>query len=248
MELRRYGQIIWRYWPVVLILTLVGVLAAAQYYQSNRPAYQASTVVNIYQEASPNDPYSGLYAAQNSEYAGDDFIKVIGGNQFMTAVSAQLKEINVSLSPDELKSMVAVERKHRELTITSTSNDPNNALQVARAVANVLERDAKSYVKGRPITATVLDVPSAASLNGSRNLLLTAVRVLAGLLAGVGLAFLLAYLDTTIRSRREAEETMGLPVLGVLPRSDRTASQLTPPPPAGPVEQAAPPEPVSIRK
>ena len=236
MELRRYGQIIWRYWPVVAILTFVGLLAALQYYQSNRPAYQASTVVSIYQEASPNDAYSGLYAAQNSEYAGDDFIKIIGGNQFMSDVSNRLKEINVNLGADDLKGMVTVERKHRELTITSTSNDSNTALQVARTVADVLKNNAPTYIKGRAVTATILDIPTAAVLNGSRNLLLTAVRVIAGLLAGIGLAFLLAYLDTSIHTSSEAEETLGLPVLGVLPRAGRTATVGTPTPPAVPAQ------------
>ncbi len=222
MELRRYWQIILRYWPVVVVLTLVGALAAYQYYKSNPPTYQASAVINIYQEASPNDTYSGIYADQASEYAADDFIKIIQGNTFMKAVADQLKEIQVNLSPDELKGMVTVERKHRELTITTTNNDSTTALRVARSVSAVLKNDAPSYIKGRPVVATVLDSPAEASLTGGRSVLQAGIRLLAGLLSGLGLAFLLSYLDNSVRSKAEAEEILGLPVLGMLVRPERS--------------------------
>lgn len=41
-----------------------------------------------------------------------------------------------------------------------------------------------------------------------------------GLMAGVGLALLFEYLDTTIKDRTEAEKVLGLPVLGQIPAID----------------------------
>ena len=41
-----------------------------------------------------------------------------------------------------------------------------------------------------------------------------ALRTLIGLLIGIALAFLLDYLDTSVRSRDEAEDLLRLPVLG----------------------------------
>ncbi len=219
MELRRYWQILMRYWLLILALTLVGLLAAYQYYTSNRPTYQAVAVVSIVNVPSPNDQYSGLYSSQNSEFVADELTSIVTGNFFMTAISTQLKEGQVNLSPDELKGMVAVERKHRELTITASSNDQNNALQVARTVARNLESSASDYVKPRQVVATVIDNPSGAALSGGRTVILAAVRVLAGLMAGVALAFLLAYLDTSIRTKAEAQEILDLPVLAVVPRN-----------------------------
>jgi hypothetical protein len=37
-----------------------------------------------------------------------------------------------------------------------------------------------------------------------------------GLMAGVGLAFLLEYFDTTVKDEQEIEKLLGLPVLGVI--------------------------------
>src|SRR4051794_7981359 len=210
MELRRYWQIIWRYWPVVGILTLVGVVAALLYYTSNRPTYQAVAVVNVTQQPTPNDPYSNLYANQAGDYATDELIKIVPGNVFMTAVSTQLKEGSINFSPDELKGMVTLEPKNRTITITVNNSDQNASLKIAQTIANTLQASAADYLQPRQVQVKVIDFPNQSNLNGGRNVLLAVVRVLAGLLAGIALAFLLSYLDTAIRSKNELEELLGV--------------------------------------
>ncbi len=222
MELRLYWQIIRRYWIPVVVLLAIGLAVAYQYYITNRPTYQAVTVVNLVQIPSSNDTYSGYYANASSEYAADEFTKILSGNTFMTEVADQLKEASINLSPDELKGMVSTESKHRILTITINHPNQTTALQTARAVANILENRASDFVKPRQVNANILDMPTQANLSGGRTLLLAGVRVLAGLIAGIGLAFLLAYLDHTIRTQSEVAETLGLPVLGAIPPVKRS--------------------------
>jgi len=45
-----------------------------------------------------------------------------------------------------------------------------------------------------------------------------ATLVLIGLIVGIGLAFLIDYLDQTVRTREEAERLLQMPVLGEIPR------------------------------
>jgi capsular polysaccharide biosynthesis protein len=45
------------------------------------------------------------------------------------------------------------------------------------------------------------------------------LRTVIGLLIGIALAFLLDYLDSSVRSRRDAESLLQLPVLGEIPRA-----------------------------
>ncbi len=52
-----------------------------------------------------------------------------------------------------------------------------------------------------------------------------AVAVLLGLIGGVGLAFLLEYLDTTITTREQIEEHLGLPFLGIIPELGPSTAQ-----------------------
>jgi capsular polysaccharide biosynthesis protein len=217
MELRRYWQIIRRYWLVIGLLTLIGVVAAVQYYTANPPSYQATAIVNVSQLPTPGDIYSGLYANQASDYATDELVKIIPGNVFMTAVSTQLKEGNINFPPDALKGMVNLEPKNRTITITVNNSDRNAALKIAQTVANTLQNSAAEYLQPRQVQVRVIDLPEQSNLSGGRTVLLAMVRILAGLLAGVALAFLLAYLDNTIRSKAELEEILGLPVMGYIP-------------------------------
>ena len=43
------------------------------------------------------------------------------------------------------------------------------------------------------------------------------LRTLLGLMAGLFLAFVVDYLDSTLRTRHDAERALGLPVLGEIP-------------------------------
>jgi capsular polysaccharide biosynthesis protein len=43
------------------------------------------------------------------------------------------------------------------------------------------------------------------------------IAFVAGLMASVGLVFLLEYLDNTVKSSEDIEKLLGIPVLGVIP-------------------------------
>lgn len=225
MELKRYFFIILRYWILVAILTGIGVVAAFQYYTSNRPTYQAVVKVNLTQLPSQNDIYSGLYAVQAAEYATDEFTGIVNGSFFLTQISNRLGEGGLNLSADELKGMLEIEKKHRVLDVSVRSTNPDNALKVAQLIGNTLEANASDYVKPRQVIAKIVDISSQASKNGGRNVLLAIVRVLVGFLAGVFLAFMINYLDTSIKNKEDSEEATGLPVLASVPAYKASTTQ-----------------------
>ena len=47
-----------------------------------------------------------------------------------------------------------------------------------------------------------------------------AIAFVVGLMAAVGLAFLLEYLDNTVKKEEDVETLLGLPVLGIVARMD----------------------------
>jgi hypothetical protein len=47
------------------------------------------------------------------------------------------------------------------------------------------------------------------------------LRTVIGLLVGIGLAFLIDYIDPSVRTRQEAERLLDMPVLGEIPRPAR---------------------------
>jgi capsular polysaccharide biosynthesis protein len=71
---------------------------------------------------------------------------------------------------------------------------------------------------GENALLTQLDHPMVSQLpDGIRNRLELPLRILLALLAGIGLALLVEYLDPTIRDRQELQE-LGLEVLGEIPK------------------------------
>lgn len=96
---------------------------------------------------------------------------------------------------------------------------------MARAVADELELDATAYLGLDKLESTalidVIERPNGAAPNTMRTLLLLALEVLAGIGAGVLIAFLVDYLDDTLRDAETLTATLGLPHLATVPVESR---------------------------
>lgn len=228
MELKRYWQIIMRNWWIVVLLTLVGVAAAYQYYKSHPPSYQATVSIQLDQQLLPSEtPISGQSFSEAqlaSQYVADNFTHIVVGNVFLADVSAKLKqESNMDIGADALKGMVTAKTQDRDLEVTIAGGNPTQVVAVAQALASVF-RDKTTFAKyanngdqNQPVVPTVLDIPASAGLNGGRNVLLAAIYAVVGFIAGIAITFLLAYLDDSIRAPREIEELLGVPLLAAIP-------------------------------
>lgn len=98
-------------------------------------------------------------------------------------------------------------------------SDPERAKKVANTVGDVFSKQISDYSSdNNGITATVVEnavtPDDPVSPNPLRNGLLA---LILGLVLGVGLAFLLEYLDDSWRSPEEAEQISGVPTYGVIP-------------------------------
>ena len=75
--------------------------------------------------------------------------------------------------------------------------------------------------------AAIRDQAEAASKPSRPKVLLNiGLGVIAGLVLGIGFAYFLEYLDTSVRTMEEVERLLSLPVLGVVPRGIRLLPQL----------------------
>lgn len=228
MELKRYWQIMLRYWWVVVILTALGTYAAYDNYKANPTNYQASMQVNIQRQTFPiptTNPdfftFDNYYANISSEYAADDFTMVVRGSRFLGDVAVTLKDTAFPLAADEIKKLFELERKHREITFTFNTDSEAKSLTLAKAFGDTIEKNAGTYLElpgsSSRVFAKVLDMPLKANFTTARNLLASAIRAIVGLIIGIALAFLLAYLDDRLRTPREFKDALDLPVLGEIP-------------------------------
>ena len=228
MELREYWQITRRRWwlPVVLTL-LVGLFSALQLkpWQPQAVSYNATMRMLIGVMPASNNPATAYdpryYAWLTSEYLVDDFTEVVHSELFAKHVSARLAQQAITLPPGIIQGSAATGKQHRIITLSFGWGDRNQISTIAQAAATELTENTTTYfhqlgTDGAGIT--LIDGPNIDIVGpGIRQRLDLPLRMLLALLVGLGLIFLLDYLDTSVRNRRELEE-MGFAILGEIPK------------------------------
>ena len=150
-----------------------------------------------------------------------------------TAAEQAIAESGVGLTVTQAEDAITAFAEPGSLLITMrvVHSDPSVARSLANGLADsfvTLLRDQESQLALRSSDA---DVPAPVSVfeyavlpttpqptSLVKNLLLAAVF---GLLAGIGWAVLLEYLDLTIRSADDAQHRLHLPALGAIPLDSR---------------------------
>jgi protein tyrosine kinase modulator len=224
MELRAYWLILRRRWWVpALLLVLVAALTPFTYH-SPAPIYQASVRFTIGVSANRNvtgvDPLLTSYQA--SEYIRDDFVEILHSEMFAADVNANLKGTNLTIDKNAIAG--SVEKQHRIMSMTITWGDEKQAGVIASAAAKTLEDQNAKYFQqlgSEGASVTIIDGPDVGPVAPSlRERLDIPIRLGLALAAGVLLAFLLDYLDDTVRDGAELE-ALGLRVLGEIPSGRR---------------------------
>jgi len=228
MELRQYGKIVRRHLWVVILLPLVALIAGLLFRSPSVPLYQASMRFTIGVNPPSNTPLTGedLYNYElASEYFADDFSEVVKSGAFAQDVSLRLRSQGVEVQPGAIQGFTVAQKQHRILSIIITWPDEEETRAIAQATIAALEEEGPKYFPQLGFAQAQVFVIDGPSIPGwtpvrlgpsLRERLDLPMRLILGLIAGVGLAFLLDYLDDTIREAKEVE-ALGIPVLGRIP-------------------------------
>lgn len=219
-DIREYWRILRARWYLPVGLAVLTVLVSLLTYQSPPPAYIATLRFTIGVNADPNvtgtDPILGAYQA--SEYIRDDFVEILGSQLFAKDVNATLNDPALQVSKGNISG--AVEKQRRIISMTIGWNNAEQARRIADAAARTLEtQNAKYFAQlgSKGATVAIIDGPEVAAVTpGLRERLDFLIRAGIAFLAGVVLAFVLDYLDDTVRGARELE-TLGWNVIGEIP-------------------------------
>lgn len=231
MELREYWEILRRRWwiPVALVL-LTGLFSAwqMQIWQQRPPVYSASMrlLVGVLPAAEADvtayDPR--YYGWLTSEYLVDDFTEVVRSGLFAQQVSERLADQSIEVPPGAIRGSAATGSLHRILTLSFTWPDRAQSEAIAAAAAAEITEDAAFYFQQlgtEGAGVTLIDGPAVGEVGPDlRARLEFPLRLLLALVAGIGLIFLLDYLDTGVRDAKGVA-ALGLPLLGAIPRHKR---------------------------
>ena len=223
MELRRYWKIIRRRWLIIIIPVAIVLLFTIVTYRPAGPAgYNVGVNFLVSQtpgEATTNEDENRYYNWLTSEYIVNGLTDWAISGDFKTAVSEQLAEDGIEVAPFAFG--VVADNVRSKLALSISYGDADTLAHIMDAAILVLTEqnaDALPQLGGETAIVVQLDEPVVTPIpQGIRAQLDAPLRLILALVAGVGLALLVEYLDPTLRDRSEAEK-VGLTIIGEIPK------------------------------
>jgi capsular polysaccharide biosynthesis protein len=169
------------------------------------------------------------YSNLDSEYLADDMSEFMTSRAFADEVHRELASSSDALDVDIDTIMTATRTKktHRFIDISITTPTFEQGSAIAGSISRILSdpNHVAQYLTALSAYRTQMQIvtpPVTHRANSPLGLVSEiGLRTLIGLLIGIGLAFLVDYLDPSVRTREEAERVLSLPVVGEIPRPSR---------------------------
>lgn len=214
-------RVIWRrLWVVALsALALCAVVVGIELLQT--PTYETSITMLVGQEQSREQASSLSSDVQGLQQFTQTVAELASTR---TVAEAVVRELDLRESPDEILENMTVQQSGttQVVEITYEDSNPEKAQLVANTIGEVFSRQVEDVsTSANSITATVWQEAQVPDIPASPKPLRDGfLGLLLGGLLGVGLAFLLEYLDDRWQSPEEAEQITGVPTFGVVREFD----------------------------
>lgn len=200
---------------LILSITIISTLAAAiiSFYVLT-PIYQASTQILVNQKTSEQQNQIQTTDIQTNLQLINTYNVIIKSPVILSKV---IEILDLNTTPSALSNQITVSNANNSQVVNISVQDEQAylAVDIANTVAQVFQEEIKELMNVDNVNilspAELPENPSPVKPNKMLNM---AIALVIGLMVGVGLAFLLEYLDTTIKTEQDVEELLGLPILG----------------------------------
>ncbi|MGH2317003.1 YveK family protein [Planococcus sp. SE5232] len=195
----------------ILAITIAGVVS----FLVLTPMYETSTQILVNQEQTEASQLTNQNIQTDLQLI-NTYSVIIKSPAILDEVSSQLG-LNMSVEQLNSKITVATAENSQVVNVTVQDEDPAQAVEIANKTAEVFEGEIMGLMNVDNVSilspAVLKENPSPVAPNPMLNMAIAAV---IGLMLGVGIAFLLEYLDTSIKTQQDIEDILGIPMLGVI--------------------------------
>jgi capsular exopolysaccharide synthesis family protein len=218
MDLQQYLHAVRTNWWAVALPVVFAVAIGAFVASRAEPQYRASVTFFV---ATSNQP-AGQSAVQGDEFAQRRVNSYLGLLSTDRLANKVIDESGLDLAPSQIKRMMGADSDVDTLLLTATVTHESQELveRVAQAVSSEfvdLVDEVENRGSGRPaVQLEVVSGPNVTKVPAQRAVAI-GVPAAIGLVAGLGLAWLLEVRDKTIRSEAQLRELEQAPVLGMVP-------------------------------
>lgn len=196
---------------ITFVVTLISAIVSFYFIT---PIYQSSTQILVNQKREQGVVNAG--DVQTNLQLVNTYNVIIKSPAILDKVKDQLK-LDMSIQELNGKLTVASEKESQVISVTVQDAKPELARDIANTTASVFKEEVTKIMNIDNVTIlSEADVVKGQSPVKPRPALNIAIAFVAGLMLSVGLAFLLDYLDNTIKREQDIETILGLPVLGVV--------------------------------
>jgi capsular exopolysaccharide synthesis family protein len=236
MEFKDYVRIVLSHWLGVLILAILGVVAAAGFNATQPEVYQASAS-GLVKVGNSSNSSLGTLNDQLAKSRVTSYATIATSTEVADRViqDPEFSKTGLPASPGALVGHISVSQPLDTvlLNINARAADPQTAALLAnmwvRALADqvaviegtrlpsTLTQDQIDKIQGPHILTLSQATPGALVL--PRKNLNMVIGLLVGILLGFGYAMVRHQFDRRLRSSEEVEKQFGLPVIGMIPLS-----------------------------
>lgn len=224
MELRQLVNVLVRRWPLALIPFVVVLAVGLATYHQPPPAYNVGIrySAGLPPESGSKSTYEDerYYPWLTSEYIVNGLRDWVTSGSFAAAVSQELSLQGIAVPAGSIQGSISAENVRSVLLVSMTFGDRDLLARMIDAATVVLQnRNQEAFpFQGEGAVVVPLDEPVINQIPaGLRSTLDLPIRLALAAAAGLGLAFLVDYLDPTVQTRKELER-MGLQILVEIPR------------------------------
>jgi capsular polysaccharide biosynthesis protein len=218
LSLKDLLHIFWRRLWIVIMITFVVVGSAVGFSLGQKPVYEASTRLLLGQKSGQEPQVNLMGSIEGLQQLTHTVATAVDSRPVAEEV-IQRHALQMN-SQDFLDNLTVEQIEDTQFLLLSyRDTDPERAKEIVDGVSDAsTQRISEANATRDDITITVWEyaaIPtSPISPNPIRNGLLAFGL---GLMLGIGLAFLLEYLDDRWRSPEEVEQVSGVPTFGVIP-------------------------------
>jgi capsular polysaccharide biosynthesis protein len=195
----------------ILAVTLAGVVS----YFFLTPIYQASTQILITQQKYGEGQFNSQDIEANIQLI-NTYNVIIKSPAILSKV---IKSLDLDTTPDLLEKKIKVNSAQNSQVVDISVEDPElyKAVDIANTTADVFQKEIRTLmnIDNVSILSPAVHLKNSSPLKPNPILNITIAAVI-GMMIGVGIAFLLEYLNTTIKTERDIEDLLAVPILGLV--------------------------------
>jgi capsular polysaccharide biosynthesis protein len=208
----------------IIAITISGVVS----FWILTPIYQTSTQILVTQTKQEQSQFNTQDIQANLQLI-NTYNQIIKSPAILAIVK---EELDLERSVSALNNQVTVDsaQNSQVVNISVQDENPKMAVDLANKIATVFQSEIKILMNVDNVNiltpAELGPNPSPVKPDPMLNMAIAAV---IGLMLGVGIAFLLEYLDTTMKAEQDIEDLLELPILGLIspiPDEDIKMSQM----------------------